>query len=359
MGAGKNYHFIKGIKFIINILLFCLISSFSHSTTFEDLIEKEVKISNDFSILIDGKKIITDTPPLKVQNKLYVPVRFISEHLGAQVEWFSSAKSVRISLGDRNIILWIGEKRADVSGELIELQDAPFIYQRRTYLPLRWTALSLGAMVVEEKNKIEIVLKTSLPKKVAPKNKTSSEVITKEKNIKYPKGVGWATKIWTVFVGKLKFVFQGEIVNNKSNKVMAPLVITLWIFSLFVLIIKWNTPRKGVYLFLLLPVPFFILFVSRSTYWATLVPVGTALVGMFSSGSYEDKIDIMSDTSPYLGLIITFLGLGEIVGPAIAQHNVDMIGYGIAIKIEASICGMLIRILIRTFFLKSEEDEEK
>lgn len=350
MGAGKNYSFIKGIKFIINILLFCLIYSFSYSTTFEDLIEKEVKISNDFSILIDGKKIITDTPPLKVQNKLYVPVRFISEHLGAQVEWFANSKSVRISLGDRNIILWIGEKRADVSGKLIELQHSPFIYHGRTYLPLRWTALSLGAEVREEKNKIEIAV---------PKNKISPDVITKEKNIKYPEGVGWATKIWIAFVGKLKFVFQKEIVNNKSNKVMAPLVIALWIFSLFVLIIKWSAPHRGVYLFLLLPVPFFILFVSRSTYWATLVPVGTALVGMFSLGSYEDKIDIMSDTSPYLGLIITFLGLGEIVGPAIAQHNVDMIGYGIAVKIEASVCGMLIRILIRTFFLKSEEDEEK
>lgn len=348
MGAGKNYPFIKGTKFILSILLFGLISSFSYSTTFEDLIKKEVKISNDFSIIIDGKKIITDTPPLKVQDKLYVPVRFISEHLGAQVEWFANSKSVRISLGNRNIILWIGEKKVDVSGKLIELQDVPFIYQRRTYLPLRWTALSLGAKVREEKNKIEIILKSP-----------GVITITREKNLKYPKDVGWATKIWTAFVGKLKFVIFEEVANNKSNKVMAPLVITLWIFSLFVLIIKWSVPHRGVYLFLLLPVPFFILFVSRSTYWATLVPIGTALVGMFSSGNYEDKIDIMSDTSPYLGLIITFLGLGEVVGPAIAQHNVDMIGYGIAIKIEASICGMLIRILIRTFFLKSEEDEEK
>lgn len=91
-----------------------------------------------------------------------------------------------------------------------------------------------------------------------------------------------------------------------------------------------------------------VLFVSKSTFWAALVPTGTALVGLLSKEDIENKLLTMSTTAPAFGLICTLLGLGQVIGPAIANHDVDAIGYGISVKIEASVCGLAIWIFLST-----------
>lgn len=89
-----------------------------------------------------------------------------------------------------------------------------------------------------------------------------------------------------------------------------------------------------------------VLFAAKSTYWAAMVPALTALVGLFSREDTEGKLFTMSNLAPAFGLIFTLLGLGQIIGPAIAEHNVDALGYGIGVKIEATVCGLGIRIFL-------------
>lgn len=314
---------------------------------------QEIKVLEIFSIIVDGKVVQVSPPPVQIKENIYIPVEFISKHFEANVSLDANSRILKITQNKNSMVLILGETKAYVNDKEVELKEAPFIYKENIYLPLKWSVLSLGGKIEEKKGVIEIILqKKSF-------SKTQDKKLSQKKEDKvHPKKVGWISRIWITTKNKIRFTFKDEIITNKSNKIMAPLVIFLWFFSVTVLFIKRKYKESGIYIFLLFPIFFFILLVSRSTYWAALVPVGTALVGIFSSGTLEDKIDIMSDTSPYLGLVITFLGLGEVVGPAIASHNVDMIGYGIAVKIEASICGMLIRILIRTFFLKPEQYEK-
>lgn len=48
-------------------------------------------------IFVDGREIATDAPPVIVQNRTFVAVRFVSEALGAKVDWDANTRTVIIT----------------------------------------------------------------------------------------------------------------------------------------------------------------------------------------------------------------------------------------------------------------------
>ncbi len=80
-------------------------------------------------------------------DRTMVPVRFISEGLGATVEWLADSEQVRITDGVRMILLAIDSNIAYVNDEAIALDAAPQIVQDRTFVPLRFISETLGASV--------------------------------------------------------------------------------------------------------------------------------------------------------------------------------------------------------------------
>ncbi|HEM56376.1 MAG TPA: hypothetical protein ENO30_06430 [Thermodesulfobium narugense] len=99
-------------------------------------------------------------------------------------------------------------------------------------------------------------------------------------------------------------------------------------------------------MFLLLIVAPLVYFVARSTVWAAIVPVGAAWAGLISKETPQEKLITMGGVAQGLGLVVTLYGLGQVIGPAIAAHNVEMVGYGVSIKIEATITGLLISVIL-------------
>lgn len=99
----------------------------------------------------------------------------------------------------------------------------------------------------------------------------------------------------------------------------------------------------GIILFVVTPL---ILLIAKSTYWAAMVPVCSALVGLISKEDLNGKLATMADTALGVGLVCTLLGLGMIIGPAIAAHNVDAIGYGVSVKIEATVTGISLSLIL-------------
>ncbi|AWB10604.1 hypothetical protein TDSAC_1262 [Thermodesulfobium acidiphilum] len=99
-------------------------------------------------------------------------------------------------------------------------------------------------------------------------------------------------------------------------------------------------------MFLLLIAAPLVYFVARSTVWAAIVPVGAAWAGLISKETPQEKLITMGGVAQGLGLVVTLYGLGQVIGPAIAAHNVEMVGYGVSIKIEATITGLLISVIL-------------
>lgn len=96
-------------------------------------------------IAVNGSIIKTDAEPYIDGGTTFAPVRFISEPLGADVEW--SSPNVTVSLGGTQIKLTVGSRTAYVNGKKRTLTAAPHIINGRTYLPVRWICEALGADV--------------------------------------------------------------------------------------------------------------------------------------------------------------------------------------------------------------------
>lgn len=102
------------------------------------------------SIKVNGAVVnLPDAKPFIDQstNRTMVPVRFVSEKLGAKVEWDGSAQTVKIIKDGKQISLRIGEKRATVSGKQINFDAAAILHNNRTFVPLRFISEAYGAKV--------------------------------------------------------------------------------------------------------------------------------------------------------------------------------------------------------------------
>lgn len=96
---------------------------------------------------IDGKTVSNDVAPRIVNDRTMLPIRFIAEALGAKVDWIEESQTVKITAENIDISLVIGETFANVNGEKIDLDSPSFIENDRTYLPIRFVSEKLGADV--------------------------------------------------------------------------------------------------------------------------------------------------------------------------------------------------------------------
>ncbi len=112
--------------------------------------EKIVLQINSKKVIVNGKEKVIDVAPIiKPPGRTFVPLRFISETLGATVIWNEDDRSIEIKLGTNNIKLWIGKKTILANGSQKLMDVAPFIDPSagRTLVPVRFVAEYLGAFV--------------------------------------------------------------------------------------------------------------------------------------------------------------------------------------------------------------------
>ncbi|NCO28029.1 MAG: hypothetical protein COS15_04620 [Caldiserica bacterium CG02_land_8_20_14_3_00_36_38] len=96
---------------------------------------------------VNSKEVILDQPPIIENSRTLVPFRFIGEAIGAQVSWDASKKAVGYVFGDMNITLTIGSTTAIVNGVKNKLDVAPKILSGRTVVPVRFISETIGAKV--------------------------------------------------------------------------------------------------------------------------------------------------------------------------------------------------------------------
>lgn len=108
----------------------------------------------NIQVKVDGGTVnFPDSKPFidRASNRTMIPVRFVSEKLGAKVEWDNSTRTVTLDKAGRQIALKIGENKATVSGKQISFDAAAKIQDSRTYVPLRFVSEAYGAKVVWDK----------------------------------------------------------------------------------------------------------------------------------------------------------------------------------------------------------------
>lgn len=111
---------------------------------------KNAKVK-EVGVLVDGKNLKSEVPSFLFVDRTLVPIRFISENYGMNVEWENSTKVATISGIDQKIILKINSKDVLVNGEIKTLDDnsVPRLVtfpngDTRTMVPLRFISEIMG-----------------------------------------------------------------------------------------------------------------------------------------------------------------------------------------------------------------------
>ena len=106
----------------------------------EGLTTISMQIGNKHVALNNENKIL-DAAPLISQNRTMVPLRFIAEAFGADVSWAQDTKTVTIVIDGKVLTMRINQ-------ELEDFGAAPIISNGRTMVPIRYISEELGANVI-------------------------------------------------------------------------------------------------------------------------------------------------------------------------------------------------------------------
>ena len=100
------------------------------------------------AITVDGKPVVFDGPgPRRKLGRVLVPLRGVFEKMGAHVKWDDDSQTVFADRNDTTVELSIGSNNATVNGKAV-LMDVPAqLIGGRTLVPLRFLSESLGARV--------------------------------------------------------------------------------------------------------------------------------------------------------------------------------------------------------------------
>jgi hypothetical protein len=97
---------------------------------------------------VNGEHVLfPDVRPVMVNGRVMVPVRGVFEHMNATVRWDAAAAMVTAQRGNDIIRLPINSQFADVNGRQVRLDTPASIHAGRTMVPLRFLSESLGAEV--------------------------------------------------------------------------------------------------------------------------------------------------------------------------------------------------------------------
>lgn len=111
------------------------------------------KTVTEVSLVCDGKALPTEVPAILLDGRTMVPVRVVSEQLGATVTWKQESQQVVIESASKAITLTIGSSSATVNGKTVSLYDgvpatlATLGGKTSTLVPLRFVSDQLGAKI--------------------------------------------------------------------------------------------------------------------------------------------------------------------------------------------------------------------
>jgi N-acetylmuramoyl-L-alanine amidase len=129
--------------FLLTLLIFGLLTTqvFAYKTS--SGIEPHAYIT----IKVNGNIVRTDTPPFLEDGRVFVPVRFVAESLGMDINFDSVSKKVEIICNEDIIEVWSADNKIVVNGNTDGSEAVIQIMNGRTFVPLRTIAENLGVEV--------------------------------------------------------------------------------------------------------------------------------------------------------------------------------------------------------------------
>lgn len=133
-------------RILVRLLTVIFVLSTSVTTAFGYSAADVVVTPGQSTATVNGEEATLDVPAKIINGRTMVPIRFVAENLGFDVGWNRTDKTIAIGENGK-VSLKVGSTTATVDGKTVALDSAPVIENGRTLVPLRFILESLGAEV--------------------------------------------------------------------------------------------------------------------------------------------------------------------------------------------------------------------
>lgn len=148
-----------------------------------------VNAQSDVKVTLDGNEILfPDAKPfIDERDRVLVPIRFVSEALGAFVDWENKSRTAVIKLDNYEIRYTVYQPMAYLNGEIMVMDTYGILKDERTLVPIRFISELLGCTVIWDEKTSTVVITS--PKAV-------TEFPEPEISVNYPKSVTDKRLLW-------------------------------------------------------------------------------------------------------------------------------------------------------------------
>jgi len=107
-----------------------------------------IPVAAEIQVEVNSKAVqFGAVQPARVNGRVLIPLRAVVESLGAEVRWEAATQTVRGKKGEREFSLQINSREAQLNGMPIQLEVPAQMISGTTMVPLRFVAEALGAEV--------------------------------------------------------------------------------------------------------------------------------------------------------------------------------------------------------------------
>lgn len=103
--------------------------------------------AQSISVVVDGNPVEFANSPFEQNGSVLVPLRGVFEKLGAQVNYNADTRTIEATQGQTDVVLHLGESTAYIDQQPQTLAQPPVVVNGATFVPLRFVAQSFGAQV--------------------------------------------------------------------------------------------------------------------------------------------------------------------------------------------------------------------
>lgn len=89
-----------------------------------------------------------DSQPFIDENgRTQIPLRAVGEELGFNVGWDSATKKITLVKAERSIVFYLNSNIFNINGESVKMDTTPQLVNDRTFIPLRYIGEAVGYTV--------------------------------------------------------------------------------------------------------------------------------------------------------------------------------------------------------------------
>lgn len=99
------------------------------------------------SVVVDGMGVQSDVSPIHRNGRMLVPIRVVAEATGSEVSYDADTQKVLLNKKGKHITLTIGSQTAYVDGKRLKMDVSPIIVNKRTLVPVRFISEAFGYQV--------------------------------------------------------------------------------------------------------------------------------------------------------------------------------------------------------------------